>query len=98
MSIANKTLRAIQELVPDLKPQPYLAQLENTIEFEEAETKYQLKVVDVVREAGLIKIKLMKGGEGPYYETLWAHRGRPYVRINDKVTNKLVDVFLLPPR
>jgi len=96
MPVSEKVRSWLQRILPELTPQPFTAQLKNTLEFPEAEEKFKLVIEDWGRWVELYKIGVMQCEDGPYYQTIWANKGRPYIRIYDSEKGDLWDIFLLP--
>ena len=97
MTITVDTVKDIRKIISQLEPQAVTAQLDKTLEFSEAEARFNLQVTGLTYVIGMYKIVVYEGDKGPYYETLWANNGRPYIRLYDSASNELVDIFLLPP-
>ena len=73
----------LRKNLPQLVPQPYVAQL-------------KVSFVDPIYIVGLHKIGVFRYDEGPYWMTIWANNGRPYIRMSDVSDGKMFDIFLLP--
>ncbi len=99
MPITEGNRKLIESILGMLVPQPYIGQLKSTLEFAEAEKKFNLRIthIDDSGAGGFWRVAVMEDGQGPYYEHLWAFGGRPYIRLYYHTTGKLYDVFLLPP-
>ncbi|KKS21174.1 MAG: hypothetical protein UU77_C0007G0019 [candidate division WWE3 bacterium GW2011_GWC1_41_7] len=86
----------LRKNLPQLVPQPYVAQLKDTLELSEAIKVLKLSFVDPIYIVGLHKIGVFRYDEGPYWMTIWANNGRPYIRMSDVSDGKMFDIFLLP--
>lgn len=97
MPLNTRFRRQIEGFVEDLNPQPYKAQLDRTMEFDEASDMFGgLSVLDIQYVLVNWKIHLWVGSDGPWWLPIWANNGRPYIRLRDPESRKSVDVFLLP--
>ncbi|HSX39389.1 MAG TPA: hypothetical protein VLI92_02255 [Candidatus Saccharimonadales bacterium] len=86
--------KSLLRILPYLHAQPTTEHVENCLEFDEAIEKLQLVVID---HTGHKLVVRYLGEKEPIYEPLWKDSyDRIYIRVIDHISNRLVDVFLLP--